>query len=210
MEPLCEFCGVVRAMVYCKSDLARLCLQCDGCVHSANSLSRRHPRSLLCDKCYSQPAIVRCMDDKMSLCQGCDLNGNECSRQGHRCQPLNCYMGCPSLAELSRIWSSILDTPSSIGFDSSWENMRTLLINENCISNCLEQRDDEGSFRLVASKPNELELCSKFEPWMELSSVIPPNLSSGPYCKDQDQAPFFPEESNLPKVFFVSGLFLNW
>jgi hypothetical protein len=119
-------------------------------------------------------------------------------------------MGCPSLAELSRIWSSILDTPSSIGFDSSWENMRTLPINENCISNCLEQRDDEGSFRLVASKPNELELCSKFEPWMELSSVIPPNLSSGPYCKDQDQAPFFPEESNLPKVFFVSGLFLNW
>ncbi|KAE8075752.1 hypothetical protein FH972_014441 [Carpinus fangiana] len=197
MEPLCEFCGVVRAMVYCKSDLARLCLQCDGCVHSANSLSRRHPRSLLCDKCYSQPAIVRCMDDKMSLCQGCDLNGNECSRLGHRCQPLNCYMGCPSLAELSRIWSSVLGTPSSIGFDSSWENLSTLPINENCISNCLEQRDDEGSFGLVASKLNELEPSSKFEPWMELSSVIPPNLNSMPYCKDQ--GPFFPEESKLPK-----------
>lgn len=43
MEPLCEFCGVARAVVYCKSDSARLCLNCDVSVHSANSLSLRHP-----------------------------------------------------------------------------------------------------------------------------------------------------------------------
>ncbi|KAJ6734343.1 ZINC FINGER PROTEIN CONSTANS-LIKE 10 [Salix purpurea] len=55
MESVCDFCGVARAVVYCKPDSARLCLHCDGCVHSANFLSRRHPRSLLCDKCSSQP-----------------------------------------------------------------------------------------------------------------------------------------------------------
>ncbi|KAK2656607.1 hypothetical protein Ddye_009659 [Dipteronia dyeriana] len=70
MEPLCEYCGVATALVYCKSDLARLCLRCDGYVHSANFLSSRHNRSLLCDKCNSQPAIFRCMDDRISLCQG--------------------------------------------------------------------------------------------------------------------------------------------
>ncbi|KAG7987921.1 hypothetical protein I3843_03G158200 [Carya illinoinensis] len=197
MEPLCEFCRVARAVVYCKSDLACLCLHCDGCVHSANSLSRRHMRSLLCEKCYSQPAIVRCMDDKMSLCQGCDWNGSECSRLGHRCHPLNCYTGCPSLEELSRIWSSLPDIPPSSGFDSGWEHVSTLPIDENCISNCLEQRENEGSFGLVASKLNELEPCSKSDPWMELSSVIQPNPNSMPRCRDQ--APLFPEESSLPK-----------
>jgi hypothetical protein len=203
MEPVCEFCGVLRAVVYCKSDLARLCLHCDGCVHSANSLSRRHMRSLLCDKCNSQPAIVRCMDDKMSLCQGCDWNANECSRLGHRRQSMNCYTGCPSLAELSRIWSSLLDTSSSSNFDSGWDYMSTLPMNENCISNnCLEQRDNEGSLGLVVSKPNELEPCSKFESWTGLSSLIPPNPNYMPHCRDQ--TPVFPEESNFPKVFFSS------
>lgn len=213
MDPLCEFCGAERAVVYCKSDSACLCLHCDGCVHSANSLARRHTRSLLCDKCYSQPAIVRCMDDKMSLCQGCDWNGNECSRLGHRCQPLNCYAGCPSLAELSRIWSSLLDMPSSSSLVCGWECLSAMPINENCVSRCLEQGDTDGSFGLVASKLNELEPCSKFEPWTGLSSVITPNVNSMPFCS-KDQAPSFPKESNLPKVvffyyFFVFGFVLQ-
>ncbi|KAB1199459.1 Zinc finger protein CONSTANS-LIKE 12 [Morella rubra] len=198
MDPLCEFCGAARAVVYCKSDSACLCLHCDGCVHSANSLARRHMRSLLCDKCYSQPAIVRCMDDKMSLCQGCDWNGKECSRLGHRCQPLNCYAGCPSLAELSRIWSSLLDMPSSSSLVCGWECLSAMPINENCVSRCLEQGDTDGSFGLVASKLNELEPCSKFEPWTGLSSMITPNVNSMPFCS-KDQAPSFPKESNLPK-----------
>ncbi|KAG6717748.1 hypothetical protein I3842_04G115900 [Carya illinoinensis] len=196
MEPLCEFCGVARALVYCKSDLACLCFPCDGCVHSANSLSRRHMRSLLCEKCYSQPAIVRCMDDKMSLCEGCDCNGNECSRLGHPRQPLSCYTGCPSLAELSRIWPSLLDMPPSSAFDTAWECVSALPIDENCISECLDLRDNEG-FGLVASKPNELEPFSKLDPWMGLSSVIPLNANSMQFCRDQ--TPFFPEESSLPK-----------
>ncbi|KAG2712264.1 hypothetical protein I3760_04G116700 [Carya illinoinensis] len=196
MEPLCEFCGVARALVYCKSDLACLCFPCDGCVHSANSLSRRHMRSLLCEKCYSQPAIVRCMDDKMSLCEGCDWNGNECSRLGHPRQPLSCYTGCPSLAELSRIWPSLLDMPPSSAFDTAWECVSALPIDENCISDCLDLRDNEA-FGLVASKPNELEPFSKLDPWMGLSSVIPLNANSMQFCRDQ--TPFFPEESSLPK-----------
>ncbi|KAG8364613.1 hypothetical protein BUALT_Bualt18G0015700 [Buddleja alternifolia] len=91
--PICGHCGAARALVYCKSDAARLCLRCDASVHSANALSCRHPRSLLCDKCYSQAAVMRCLDDKLSLCQACDfldhsnshqesivLGGNEASR----------------------------------------------------------------------------------------------------------------------------------
>uniref|UniRef100_A0A5B7AWP9 Zinc finger protein CONSTANS-LIKE 12 n=1 Tax=Davidia involucrata TaxID=16924 RepID=A0A5B7AWP9_DAVIN len=200
MEPLCEFCGVVRAVVYCKSDSARLCLHCDSCVHSANSLSRRHPRSLLCDKCNSQPAIVRCMDDKLSLCQGCDWNENGCSGSGHRRQKFNYYTGCPSMAEFSRIWSSVLDVPSLGGFDAGWGPQNTLPIHENCISNCLDTGNNKESVGLVASKLNELQACAKFEPWIGSSSVIPPNPNYvPPYSRDQ--APSIPEGSNMSKGY---------
>ncbi|TXG55328.1 hypothetical protein EZV62_020584 [Acer yangbiense] len=194
MEPMCEFCGVVRAVVYCKSDLARLCLHCDGCVHSANSLSRRHPRSLLCDKCYSQPATVRCMDEKMSLCQGCDWNGGGCSSLGHRCQVLDCYMGCPSTAEFTRIWSSVLDVvPCPSNSVNGWGTVSSLAENENC--------ENEVSCGLVTgAKLDELDPCTKFEPWIGTSSSIaapPLNPNYMPYCGDQPA--FFSEESNEPK-----------
>ncbi|CAL5403505.1 unnamed protein product [Camellia sinensis] len=196
MEPVCEFCGVVRAVVYCKSDSAKLCLRCDTCVHSANYLSRRHSRSLICDKCNSQPAIARCMDEKMSLCQSCDWNGNGCSGPGHSRQPLRCYSGCPSLAEFSRIWSSVLDVPpSNGGFEQGFGPPGTLPINDNCfLSPCLENTSNEGSVGLVTSELN----CDKFEPWIGPSTVIPPSPNFLPLCS-KDQTLTFPKGSNLPK-----------
>lgn len=94
-------------MVYCRSDAAYLCLSCDRNVHSANPLSKRHMRTLVCDTCNSQPAIVRCADEKQSLCQNCDWvshNGADMSASTHNRQTLNCYSGCPSATELSSIW----------------------------------------------------------------------------------------------------------
>ncbi|XP_031254491.1 zinc finger protein CONSTANS-LIKE 12-like [Pistacia vera] len=188
MEPSCEFCGKERAVVYCKSDSARLCLRCDASVHSANLLSRRHPRSLLCDKCNRQPATVRCMDEKLSICQTCDWNCNGCSSLGHRCQVLECYTGCPSLVEFRSIWSSVLDIPNSSNSGNSWGPPGSLPPNDNCGNDCLELRDNKGSFGLLTSKLNELE------PWMSSSSTIPPNPNYMLYCSDQ--APFFSEGSN--------------
>lgn len=100
-EPLCEFCRVVRAVIYCKSDGAPLCLKCDGFVHAANALARRHLRSLICDRCNSEAAVVRCLDEKLSLCGGCD---NGCFPAEHRRAKLSFYSGCPTVAELSKVW----------------------------------------------------------------------------------------------------------
>ncbi|KAG8386995.1 hypothetical protein BUALT_Bualt03G0206500 [Buddleja alternifolia] len=111
---LCESCGVVRAMVYCKSDSARLCLQCDGSVHSANALSCRHLRSLICDRCSSQAALVRCLDDNLSLCSACDSGPIGCFRSGHRRVKLGLYSGCPSPIEFSRMWSLDCDTQQEL------------------------------------------------------------------------------------------------
>ena len=100
-------------MVYCRSDSACLCLSCDQNVHSANALSRRHSRTLLCERCNSQPAFVRCIEESLSLCQNCDWksHSDSSSASPHKRQTINCYSGCPSASELSTIWSFVLDVP---------------------------------------------------------------------------------------------------
>ncbi|PRQ52863.1 putative transcription factor C2C2-CO-like family [Rosa chinensis] len=210
MRP-CELCWRASALIYCRADMARLCLNCDGSVHSANALARRHSRWFLCDKCNDQPATVRCLDENMSLCQSCEWNHNNgVTGMGHRNQAISCYTGCPSLSEISRIWSAVLEGGSASGGfgGSAWESLGGSVMpkNENnCISNCLERRDsDASSFGVVsAGKLNEVlaesNCTPKFEPWMAPSAMIPSNPNCiQPQCKDQ--APFLPQESSqMPK-----------
>ncbi|KAE9620671.1 putative transcription factor C2C2-CO-like family [Lupinus albus] len=212
MEALCEFCGVVRAVVYCKSDSARLCLNCDVSVHGANSLSYRHSRSVLCNKCNSQTAIVYCMDEKMSICQGCDWNHKGCSLLGHKRQALECYSGCPSLTQLPSFLSFVIDAISSCGggLDHGWGSLNTTLSNKNdtCTSKSFEQEqpnndDAIATFGLVSGKLNEIEECVKPEPWIEQPTTIPlPNPNYAPYTVDQTI--FCPQDSNIPEGSGIS------
>ena len=54
----CELCGS-RATLYCQADHAFLCQKCDGWVHGANFLARRHVRNMLCNTC--QNLTQRCL-----------------------------------------------------------------------------------------------------------------------------------------------------
>ncbi|KAL8144632.1 hypothetical protein AgCh_002994 [Apium graveolens] len=206
-------------MVYCESDLAKLCLQCDTCVHSANPLSCRHPRSLVCDRCNSQPATVRCMDDKLSFCQGCDWNG--CSGSGHRLQKLNAYTGCSSIDQFSSICPSLLEMPYPSACDSSFTPMAgSVMVNDSSINSCLEHSPNECSSVLVddANRMNELSSSIKFEDIVGPSTVVPLDSNYVPQCSlDQpsflpageglnlSKVPFLPAEegANLPKVSFL-------
>uniref|UniRef100_A0A0D6R1F6 CCT domain-containing protein n=1 Tax=Araucaria cunninghamii TaxID=56994 RepID=A0A0D6R1F6_ARACU len=129
MEPTCEFCGKNRSTVYCRADTAKLCLSCDRQVHSANALSQRHSRSLLCDGCSVQPAGIRCFSHKLFLCQHCDKNVHRFgSGVHHKRRSVNCYTGCPSAAEFASIWGCNLDGDekggSVLGFfeEKGWDN----------------------------------------------------------------------------------------
>lgn len=106
MERRCEFCKEAKAVVFCKSDTAHLCLTCDAKVHSANALSYRHPRTLVCESCRSQPAFVRCFDHRAFMCQSCDIT-HHLSLDHHK-KLVSCYVGCPSAKDLAELW----------GFDS--------------------------------------------------------------------------------------------
>nr|QVG73934.1 COL7 [Tamarix hispida] len=115
MGYMCDYCGGQRSMVYCRSDSAFLCLSCDRNVHSANALSKRHSRTLVCERCNMQPAFVRCVEERASLCQNCDWvgHGASTSNSSHNRQPIECYSGCPSAAELSKIWSFMFEDDSA-------------------------------------------------------------------------------------------------
>ncbi|VVB13728.1 unnamed protein product [Arabis nemorensis] len=52
MGKKCDLCGGVARM-YCESDEASLCWDCDGKVHGANFLVAKHTRCLLCSACQS-------------------------------------------------------------------------------------------------------------------------------------------------------------
>ncbi|XP_066332424.1 zinc finger protein CONSTANS-LIKE 9-like isoform X1 [Miscanthus floridulus] len=145
MASLCDFCGKQRSMIYCRSDAASLCLLCDRNVHSANALSRRHTRTLLCDRCGSQPASVRCLEDNASLCQNCDWNGHDAASgaSGHKRQAINCYSGCPSSAELSRIWSFIMDIPTVAAEPNCEDGLSMMTIDDSDVTNHHGASDDK-------------------------------------------------------------------
>jgi hypothetical protein len=167
MGALCDFCGEQRPTIYCRSDEASLCLSCDRSVHSANTLSRRHMRTLLCDRCASQPAEIRCLEEKASLCQNCDWNGHGATSlaAGHRRQTINCYTGCPSSEELSRIWSFDMDIPTASAEPNFEEGISMMCINDSGVSNhCGAQQGsslpDISNTRLMCDPPTGEKLKS--------------------------------------------------
>ncbi|KAI4296587.1 hypothetical protein L6164_036536 [Bauhinia variegata] len=75
----CELCNY-PAKLFCESDQAYLCWECDARVHSANFIVTKHSRTLLCHVCQSLtpwhgsgPKFV----PTISVCSQCIANGNE-------------------------------------------------------------------------------------------------------------------------------------
>ncbi|MCL7034800.1 hypothetical protein MKW94_021829 [Papaver nudicaule] len=77
----CELCEA-PARMFCESDQASLCWDCDEKVHCANFLVARHTRSLLCHSCQS-PTPWKASGSKLgptiSICERCvkRCNGND-------------------------------------------------------------------------------------------------------------------------------------
>ncbi|KAJ4976030.1 hypothetical protein NE237_001136 [Protea cynaroides] len=80
----CELCNL-PARMYCESDQASLCWDCDAKVHCANFLVARHSRNLLCHVCQS-PTPWKASGAKLgptvSVCEKCANNCNGRSERG--------------------------------------------------------------------------------------------------------------------------------
>nr|AQQ11854.1 constans-like protein [Phyllostachys edulis] len=201
MGALCDFCGEQRAMVYCRSDAASLCLSCDRNVHSANALSRRHMRTLLCDRCVSQPGAVRCLEENTSLCQNCDWNGHGAASlaAGHKRQTINCYSGCPSSAELSRIWSFVMDIPTVAAEPNCEEGISMMSIIDSGVSNHCGAPEDSSLLGIASTAlTSDPPTGGKLKPLIGSSSGHGINLL--PLATDQPAGPV----SMTPKVPYVT------
>ncbi|KAL3644818.1 hypothetical protein CASFOL_009998 [Castilleja foliolosa] len=99
-DRLCDFCNESKALLYCRADSAKLCLSCDGEVHSTNQLFKKHVRSLLCNSCNSSPSSIFCCTDSAVLCQNCDWESHKNFRSIHDRRPIEGFTGYPSVSEL--------------------------------------------------------------------------------------------------------------
>ncbi|XP_044462490.1 zinc finger protein CONSTANS-LIKE 9-like [Mangifera indica] len=69
----CELCES-PAKIYCESDQASLCWDCDTKVHGANFLVAKHSRTLLCHLCQSPTPWNGCgpkLSPTISVCNVC-------------------------------------------------------------------------------------------------------------------------------------------
>lgn len=89
--------------MYCKADAAHLCLSCDAKVHSANTLSNRHPRTIVCEMCRNRPAFVQCFQHQMFICRVCDSAQHDLSSQ-HQRKVICSFVGCPSAKDFAALW----------------------------------------------------------------------------------------------------------
>ncbi|KAK9689702.1 hypothetical protein RND81_09G076100 [Saponaria officinalis] len=201
MGYMCDFCGEERSVVYCRSDAACLCLSCDRNVHSANALSKRHSRTLVCERCNCQPASVRCIDERVSLCPNCNMLGHDGSTSTFRkTENISYYSGCPSSAELSTIWSffagiSLNATDNSI----SQQGLGSLSTADGGSKNCVEASPKDGVPNPKVNIPaNELPCFGKSSGIIGHSSI--PGIVSRE-CGNQPQcSELFNHASTIPGI----------
>ncbi|XP_010448156.1 PREDICTED: zinc finger protein CONSTANS-LIKE 4-like [Camelina sativa] len=91
MGKKCDLCSGVAKM-YCESDEASLCWDCDGKVHGANFLVAKHTRCLLCTACQSltswKASGLR-LGPTFSVCDSCLALKNAAAGGRNRISPEN-------------------------------------------------------------------------------------------------------------------------
>ncbi|XP_073139794.1 zinc finger protein CONSTANS-LIKE 13 [Henckelia pumila] len=171
---LCDFCNESKALLYCRADSAKLCLNCDREVHSTNQLFAKHSRCLLCDSCDSSPASIFCYSESVVLCQNCDWETHKDVRCIHDRRPLEGFNGCPSVSELLNFLgfeelgkkSLVLGDENDEGWTDLlvWETPSIVSIDDLIVSN--DSSDSGHSFQAMGVPPlpkNRNATCGKYK-----------------------------------------------
>ncbi|XVF08861.1 hypothetical protein REPUB_Repub07fG0040600 [Reevesia pubescens] len=69
----CDTCQSAACTLYCHTDSAYLCNDCDKRIHAADPMALSHQRVWICAACENAPAVVTCSADAASLCINCDI-----------------------------------------------------------------------------------------------------------------------------------------
>ncbi|ESW04595.1 hypothetical protein PHAVU_011G108800 [Phaseolus vulgaris] len=140
----CELCKL-PARIFCESDQASLCWDCDAKVHGANFLVARHSRTLLCRTCHSSTpwkASGARLANAASICNRCAASTAEEqdeTESGNDEEPDtedDDVSGEEDGENQVVPWSSTSPPPASSS-GSEW----------SCFSGCKNDDDDEGASR---------------------------------------------------------------
>ncbi|GBG92894.1 hypothetical protein CBR_g57652 [Chara braunii] len=109
MPKPCDACQTATAVVYCRADVAYLCISCDSKVHGANKLASRHERVWMCEVCEMAPAVVTCKADAAALCFACDgeVHSANLLARRHERVPITPFYEAPSVVKVAHINQSI-------------------------------------------------------------------------------------------------------
>lgn len=171
---LCDFCNESKALLYCRADSAKLCLNCDREVHSTNQLFTKHSRRLLCDSCDSSPSTIFCYSESVVLCQNCDWETHKDVRCIHDRRPLEGFNGCPTVSELLSFLgfedlgkkSLVLGDGNDEGWSDLlvWETPSIVTLDDLIVSN--DSSDSGHSFQAMVVPPlpkNRNATCGKYK-----------------------------------------------
>ncbi|XP_030514334.1 putative zinc finger protein At1g68190 isoform X2 [Rhodamnia argentea] len=211
MEKVCEFCMALRPVIYCQADAAQLCLSCDAKVHSANAVSNRHLRSLLCDSCRYHPAYAHCLDHKMYICRNCDRRIHDGSCQ-HRKQAINSYMGSPSANDFAQLWDLDLSqwgnlacTGPSVSSSHKFMDLGTITADTSgsvCPGECnVGSRNQQRAKTSCNSQQNQSS-CFIMRQIFDLRKLqLNEKMDNLPLISDQEQNYLSPSFSHSPRKF---------
>ncbi|XP_073040707.1 zinc finger protein CONSTANS-LIKE 13 [Primulina eburnea] len=220
---LCDFCNESTALLYCRADSAKLCLNCDREVHSTNQLFAKHSRCLLCDSCDSSPASIFCCSESVVLCQNCDWETHKDVRCIHDRRPLEWFNGCPSVSELLNILGfeelgkKSLDLGDGNDEEWSdllvWETPSIVSIDDLIVSN--DSSDSGHRFQAMGVPPlpkNRNATCGKYKEeilcQLREMAKAEPNYSSCLECIDSHDEfiPQAPEKCQLMDKYNSPGM----
>ncbi|KAK6141324.1 hypothetical protein DH2020_024922 [Rehmannia glutinosa] len=152
-ERLCDFCNESKAILYCRADSAKLCLNCDREVHSTNQLFKNTPdpfsairairRLLRSSAALSPPCSVRTAIGKPTRILGLEDLGKKSLDFG--------FGNDEELLDLL-VW----ETPSIVSLDD-------LIVANDCV-------DSGRSFQAMGVPPLPKNLC--IYAYMELQELV--------------------------------------
>ncbi|GMI78179.1 CONSTANS-LIKE 2, CONSTANS-like 2, B-box domain protein 3 [Hibiscus trionum] len=114
----CDSCQAAACTLYCHTDSAFLCNDCDKRIHGGNPMALSHHRVWICAACETAPAAVTCSADAASLCIDCDIqihSVNPLARR-HTRVPIPPLSGLPcssSSVHHDQLPSTMFETPTT-------------------------------------------------------------------------------------------------
>ncbi|KAB2069418.1 hypothetical protein ES319_A08G094800v1 [Gossypium barbadense] len=123
----CDTCKSAATAIFCRSDSAFMCLNCDSRIHSVNDklVSCRHERVWMCEVCEQAPAAVTCKADAAALCVACDSDihsANPLARR-HERVPVQPFFDSADSIVKSSPFSFLVPTDPNTGSNCQQEDV---------------------------------------------------------------------------------------